>query len=178
MKAGMFDAIPFHGERAGVVGREGGGLQAWSLRSTVTSSPLKERTDCLEQPSFRLLPTPQAGTERCCHLPGSQHLLSDQELLGCFSPFPLVAMEAVLENLSCQQSRLFHQSLVESALPFRPGSRAQRAMGREGPRLQKQRLSSHGPCSFVSPQPCPQSLPDTSVPLQRYPVSDTIPFAL
>lgn len=127
MISGMFDEMLSHGETVRVVGREGKQAAGLESHSTLTVSPLNQRRD--SQPS-----SPPTSSPPCwLPLPGSQPLLSNQEPLGCFSQFPPVAVEAVLENLSCQQSGLFHQSLVESALPLGGRAQAAEAQARQPP---------------------------------------------
>lgn len=93
-----FDEMLSHGETVRVVGREG--KKAAGLEPSFYSDrkPLEPEERLPAQPSS----PPASSPPSWLPLPGSQPLLSNQEPLGCFSQFPPVAVEAVLENLSCQ----------------------------------------------------------------------------
>lgn len=90
-------------ERARVVGREGrqaAGLECslYSDHKPLKQKEKKEKSEERQLHSFPVRPPDsqplhlgqvQSVTATC------QHVLSNQELLGCLSQFPLVAMEAV-----------------------------------------------------------------------------------
>ena len=88
----------------GLLEEKGGRLQAWSVHYTLTTSPLnrKKKRKNQRKDNLHSLPCSPSLTLTHPHLgqvhnmtAACQHLLSNQELLGCFSQFPLVAMEAV-----------------------------------------------------------------------------------
>lgn len=157
LQARMLNEIPSHMRQSQGCGkRREAGCRPRAFTSTLTSSLSNSRGETIckalpkcPPPQPPLLP-PARYRAALATFQSSQHLLSNRELLGCFSQVSTVAMEAVLENSANNQGCFVRARFRAPCLSVRG------RWGQEGQRLPEGRLT------LPLPDPdCPQALPDS-----------------